>query len=307
MTDYFPHLARLAAKKNSHREKLKIYSYNKERSHWQPTTFDHHTTFETLAIEPDLKNTVIDDLDAFSKGKDFFKSVSHALETWISSLCFRALKTMLSCGRFSHPPRTDQFFSLKTLIVDLMPLVNARPAKKKGRWRAPNWREEGGGPWGTVVGYKTLFPKLMNVPSGQVSLSGLLNFVDGLWSSCGEERILIFTTNHKEKLDPALLRPGRMDVHILMGNCTPFVFKKIDDHALLDPIEKLVLEVSVTPAEVAQQLMASKVADIALKGLLEYLEAKKIKNEEETRAEAEGVIEIPKLKKQTHKLNKKPK
>ncbi|EFH59891.1 hypothetical protein ARALYDRAFT_480076, partial [Arabidopsis lyrata subsp. lyrata] len=139
----------------------------------------------------------------------------------------------------------------------------------------------------------------MNLLScGQISLSGLLNFVDGLWSSCGEERIIIFTTNHKEKLDPALLRPGRMDVHILMDYCTPFVLKKLvamylktDDHVLFDPIEKLVIDVSVTPAEIAQQLMASKNADIALKGLLEFLENKKMKKEEDAKVEEEGEIE----------------
>ncbi|KAL4201113.1 hypothetical protein AMTRI_Chr02g214520 [Amborella trichopoda] len=38
-----------------------------------------------------------------------------------------------------------------------------------------------------------------------VNLSGVLNFVDGLWSSCGGKRIRIFATNHKENLDPALL------------------------------------------------------------------------------------------------------
>ncbi|KAJ0704928.1 putative P-loop containing nucleoside triphosphate hydrolase [Helianthus annuus] len=38
-----------------------------------------------------------------------------------------------------------------------------------------------------------------------VTLSGFLNFIDGLWSSCGDERIIIFTTNRKEKLDPALI------------------------------------------------------------------------------------------------------
>jgi mitochondrial chaperone BCS1 len=55
----------------------------------------------------------------------------------------------------------------------------------------------------------------------QVTLSGLLNFVDGLWSAGGEERIIVFSTNYKERLDPALLRPGRMDMHIYMGYCTP--------------------------------------------------------------------------------------
>ena len=123
-------------------------------------------------------------------------------------------------------------------------------------------------------------------------MSGLLNFVDGLWSSCGEEKIIIFTTNHKEMLDPALLRPGRMDVHILMDYCTPLVFNKlvslylkIDGHILCDSIEKLVLDVNTTPAEITQQLMASKDADIALKGVIEFLETKKNKKEDDTKVE----------------------
>lgn len=89
-----------------------------------------------------------------------------------------------------------------------------------------------------------------------------------------------------------------MDVHILMDYCTPFVLKKLvamylktDDHVLFGPIEKLVIEVSVTPAEIAQQLMASKNSDIALKGLLEFLQNKKKKKEEDTNVEEEGEIE----------------
>ncbi|OSX64379.1 hypothetical protein POSPLADRAFT_1045450 [Postia placenta MAD-698-R-SB12] len=44
-----------------------------------------------------------------------------------------------------------------------------------------------------------------------VTLSGLLNVLDGV--SAQEGRILFATTNHIEALDPALTRPGRMDVH----------------------------------------------------------------------------------------------
>ncbi|KAI6671211.1 hypothetical protein NL676_006096 [Syzygium grande] len=39
-----------------------------------------------------------------------------------------------------------------------------------------------------------------------VMLSGLPNFIDRLWSACGGERIVVFTTNFVEKLDPALIR-----------------------------------------------------------------------------------------------------
>lgn len=45
-----------------------------------------------------------------------------------------------------------------------------------------------------------------------VSLSGLLNAIDGVSSQ--EGRILIMTTNSPESLDRALVRPGRVDMHI---------------------------------------------------------------------------------------------
>ncbi|KAH7915272.1 P-loop containing nucleoside triphosphate hydrolase protein [Hygrophoropsis aurantiaca] len=46
----------------------------------------------------------------------------------------------------------------------------------------------------------------------RVSLSGLLNALDGIGAQ--EGRILFATTNKYSALDPALCRPGRMDLHI---------------------------------------------------------------------------------------------
>ncbi|KAG6040256.1 hypothetical protein E4U41_001092 [Claviceps citrina] len=51
--------------------------------------------------------------------------------------------------------------------------------------------------------------------AGRVSLSGLLNILDGVASQ--EGRILIMTTNHIERLDKALIRPGRVDMIIPFG------------------------------------------------------------------------------------------
>jgi len=53
---------------------------------------------------------------------------------------------------------------------------------------------------------------------GGVSFSGLLNALDGVRSQ--EGRILFMTTNHREKLDPALMRPGRADFHAYLGNAS---------------------------------------------------------------------------------------
>ncbi|KAI9168831.1 hypothetical protein LWI28_002547 [Acer negundo] len=86
--------------------------------------------------------------------------------------------------------------------------------------------------------------------SSQLTLSGLLNFITGLWSSCGDERVIVF------RPDSALLRPGRMDMHIHMSYRTP--------------------KVQVTPAEIAEELMKNEDADIALDGLIKFLQKRKI-------------------------------
>ncbi|KAH7027878.1 BCS1 N terminal-domain-containing protein [Microdochium trichocladiopsis] len=54
-----------------------------------------------------------------------------------------------------------------------------------------------------------------NNSTGRLSLSGLLNILDGVASQ--EGRVLIMTTNHLEKLDKALIRPGRVDMTVEFG------------------------------------------------------------------------------------------
>ncbi|EIW75059.1 P-loop containing nucleoside triphosphate hydrolase protein [Coniophora puteana RWD-64-598 SS2] len=52
----------------------------------------------------------------------------------------------------------------------------------------------------------------------RVSLSGLLNALDGIGAQ--EGRILFATTNRYSALDPALCRPGRMDLHVEFHNAS---------------------------------------------------------------------------------------
>ncbi|TFY58608.1 hypothetical protein EVJ58_g6324 [Rhodofomes roseus] len=57
-------------------------------------------------------------------------------------------------------------------------------------------------------------PPLMELQDAgaRVTLSGLLNALDGIGAQ--EGRLLFATTNNFSALDPALRRPGRMDVHV---------------------------------------------------------------------------------------------
>ncbi|CAA7046984.1 unnamed protein product [Microthlaspi erraticum] len=293
MSDYFTYIAKSSVEILTHVENLNIHTYHPEWG-WESTIFQHHTTFETLAMEPELKNTLIRDLDAFSKGKDFFKSVGRAWKrgyllygppgTGKSSLVAAIANYMnysiydLQLQSVKNDAMLRQILtSTDNRSILLIEDLDCNGADASCR---DEKKDEGGDGENQNKKKKEKDPK--------VTLSGLLNFVDGLWSSCVEERIIVFTTNHKEKLDPALLRPGRMDVHILMDYCTPVVFKKlaalylgIEEHDLFEPIGKMFLEVKATPAEITEQLMVSKNPDVTLKGLVEFLEGKKMSKESE--------------------------
>ena len=112
--------------------------------------------------------------------------------------------------------------------------------------------------------------------------SGLLNSVDGLWSACGSEKIIVFTTNYVDKLDPALIRRGRMDMHIELSYCCFEAFKvlaknylDIESHGLFATIDQLLKEANMTPADVAENLMPKSNednADTCLNNLIKCLE-----------------------------------
>jgi chaperone BCS1 len=51
-----------------------------------------------------------------------------------------------------------------------------------------------------------------------VTLSGLLNVLDGFHAPTGV--LFVMTTNHVEKLDQALLRPGRIDYKLCLGKAS---------------------------------------------------------------------------------------
>jgi chaperone BCS1 len=57
-----------------------------------------------------------------------------------------------------------------------------------------------------AIGHDAITTSLTEKLEGEVSLSALLNAIDGVGSQ--EGRLLIMTTNHVERLDAALIRPG---------------------------------------------------------------------------------------------------
>lgn len=78
MKSYLPYVCSTAESLRNKRNTLNIYTYDHEDHMWESAVFRHPATFDTLAIDPDLKQTIIDDLDLFLQRKDYFQSVGRA-------------------------------------------------------------------------------------------------------------------------------------------------------------------------------------------------------------------------------------
>ena len=59
-------------------------------------------------------------------------------------------------------------------------------------------------------------------PKNDITLSKILNVIDGCPERTGQ--IIIFSANNPEKLNPVLIRPGRIDCIIHFKKCTIFLF-----------------------------------------------------------------------------------
>ncbi|EKV12316.1 AAA+ ATPase domain [Penicillium digitatum] len=80
--------------------------------------------------------------------------------------------------------------------------------------------------WGSVEQSKT---DTSSVTGSQartgISLSALLNVLDG--HGAKEKRVLFMTTNHRENLDSALTRPGRIDQTFYLGYATATMIEEL--------------------------------------------------------------------------------
>ncbi|CCE30372.1 related to BCS1 protein precursor [Claviceps purpurea 20.1] len=122
----------------------------------------------------------------------------------------------LSNGSATEDNLTTLFYDLPTRCVVLLEDIDSAGLTHT-REENPNPSTS---PETTTTGDSDKKGSTPSTPSsGRISLSGLLNILDGVASQ--EGRILIMTTNHVEKLDKALIRPGRIDMTIPFGHADP--------------------------------------------------------------------------------------
>ncbi|GMI94685.1 hypothetical protein like AT5G57480 [Hibiscus trionum] len=266
---------------------------------WESVPFKHPSTFDTLAMHPDKKQEIMADLRDFADGQSFYQNTGRAwkrgyllygppgtgkssmIAAMANYLCYDIYDLELTeVHNNSELRKLLMKTSSKSIIVieDIDCSVNLtnRNNNKKKKSNKSSYCD----------------PEARCVSSGEdggnsITLSGLLNFTDGLWSCCGSERIFVFTTNHIEKLDPALLRSGRMDMHIYMSYCSYPALKILlknylgyDETGLdcdvLKQLAEVVDEAKMTPADISEILIKNR--SNKQKAVGELLEAMKTRN-----------------------------
>ncbi|KAL2924936.1 AAA-ATPase ASD mitochondrial [Bienertia sinuspersici] len=284
----------------------KLYTNNGAK--WSHVVFEHPATFETLAMDPHKKNEIVEDLMTFSKGEEFYARIGRAWKRGYllygppgtgKSTMIAAMANLLKYDIYdleltavkdnTELRRLLIETSSKSIIViediDCSRDLTGQRKKKQDNSDDSNMTDE----------EKKNSTMNMLASEGQdtssnpskVTLSGLLNFIDGLWSACGGERLIVFTTNHVDKLDPALIRRGRMDKHVELSYCGFEAFKilarnylKIDSHPLYPKIQKLLNEKNITPADVAENLMPKTASADVTSSLQDLVLALELVNQE---------------------------
>lgn len=280
---------------------------------WDPVPFKHPSTFDTLAMDPARKAAIMADLRDFAEGSAFYERTGRAWKrgyllygppgTGKSSM-IAAMANFLGYDVYDlELTEVSSNAELRKLLmkttsksiiviedidcsVDLTNRAGAPPRPKPRASIDGAIEQDGGAGAGRSI-----------------TLSGLLNFTDGLWSCCGAERIFVFTTNHIEKLDPALLRSGRMDMHVFMSYCSFQALKillrnylgfqgdeeldRLSDPAVLRGLEEWVDAAEITPADVSEVLIKNRRSGKA-EAMRELLDVLKARAEKRRRGSASG-------------------
>jgi chaperone BCS1 len=285
----------------------KLYT-NCKPNKWSHVIFEHPASFETIAMDPKNKKEIVDDLIRFSKSKDYYArigkpwkrgyllygppgtgksslvaAIANFLKYDIYDIELTNVKTNAELRKLLIGITSKSVVVIEDIDCSLDLTGQRKKDSDNGKEKEEKKEEENQ----VVASLDELKSEAAaeNNKSSQVTLSGLLNFIDGIWSASTGERLIIFTTNYVEKLDHALIRRGRMDMHIELSYCGFDGFKmlamnylSLESHFLFETIRSLLEETNMTPADVAENLMpkvANEDVETSLERLIQALRSSK--------------------------------
>ncbi|XP_022734062.1 AAA-ATPase At2g46620-like [Durio zibethinus] len=244
--------------------RMKVENLTVENGRWRSVPFNHPASFDTLVMDVDLKNRVKADLEMFLKSKQFYHRLGRVWKR--SYLLYGASGT----GKSSFVAAMARFLYFDVYDIDLSKVSDDSDLKMLLLQTTHR----------SMIVVEDL-DCFLKEKSRDVSLKGILNFMDGIISCCGEERVMVFTMNSKDQVDQAVLRPGRIDVHIQFPPCDFSAFKSlansylgVKEHKLFPQVEEIFQGgASLSPAEIGEIMISNRSSPTrALKSVITALQ-----------------------------------
>ena len=223
--DLFDTCCEYAEKKR--KSQTSIYCTKDSLAPWAHVTLTATRRMETVYFEEDVKSELIADIQNYldPKNRQFYAKrgipyrrgyLLHGPPGTGKTSLATALAGHFGLGLFLvHLPSVRSDYSLDMLFSTLPAscIVLLEDIDAVGIERQPGGEDE-------ENQYDSLRKR-----RADCSLSGLLNVLDGVGSATG--RIVLMTSNFPEKLDEALIRPGRIDKQVYLGHTSQATARKM--------------------------------------------------------------------------------
>lgn len=269
---YFQHILSISDEIEQRKKEIKLYMNSKtsQIEPWRSVPFSHTANFDTVVLDSDLKSKVKSDLEQFMKSKQYYHRLGRVWKR--SYLLYGPSGT----GKTSFVAAMARLLCYDIYAIDMSKVADDSCLTNLLLRTTSQ----------SMILIEDL-DRYLKEKSMAVTISGLLNFMDGIISSFGEERVLVFTMNDKDQIDQAVLRPGRIDVHIQFPLCDFPAFKSlassylgVKEHKLFPQVEEIFQSgVSLSPAEVCEIMISNRSSPSrALKSIISAMQSSKSSN-----------------------------
>ncbi|KAI6116818.1 BCS1 N terminal-domain-containing protein [Pisolithus croceorrhizus] len=205
------------------KDSLTVWVSNSDNT-WIPLARRLKRPLSSIVLDPGVREFLVEDVKDFLANKAWYQERWHSLSQSViqaiaGELCLSVYMLSLSRSGLDDTSLATLLSSLPEQCIVLMEDIDA--AFYHGLSREP------GLPKGTSsaeTGARDR-PSSSGEVAGRLSLSGILNAIDGI--AANEGRILFATTNKYDVLDPALCRPGRMDLRLQFHNASKYQAREL--------------------------------------------------------------------------------